>query len=274
MLSYLEKEILTQVARGYQPPHFVFLPEFRGATGFDRCRTADALAIGLYKSRGQELTGFEVKISRGDWLRELKNPDKADSIGQYCDEWFIVVHDAEIVKEKELPKPWGLIVVDLQKKKRRVVKSPLTRVPRPMSVELRSSIIQRCFLLATNAIGRAEELQKVRDEGFKAGEQNALRDFDGLKKLRQQVADFQAASGISIHEWSDGKVMGEAMRVVMHPDSLSGLANSMRRELNMFDSTRQHIEANLKVIEKAVEELEKIRVSRAKLNSGQPSVPA
>lgn len=274
MHSVLVNEILAQIERGYRPPHFVFLPEFRGATGFDRCRSADAVAIGLYKSRGQEITGFEVKVSRADWLKELRTPDKADGIGQYCDEWFIAVHDEQIVKLSELPKPWGLIVVDVQKKKRKCLKPALTRTPRPMSAELRSSIIQRCFLLNQNAIGRAEELQKVREEGFKAGEAHALRDFEGLKKLRQQVADFQSASGISIHEWSDGKGMGEAMRVVMHQESLSGLANSMKRELNMFENIRKNFEDNLKIIEKAVEELEKNRANRAELNSGQPSIPA
>lgn len=63
--------ILDALANRYCAPHWVFMSEFRNANGFDSSRSADALAFGLYGSRGYALTGFEVKTARSDWLREL-----------------------------------------------------------------------------------------------------------------------------------------------------------------------------------------------------------
>lgn len=56
-----------------------------------------------------EILGFEVKVSRSDWLSELKKPEKADSLARYCDRWYLVISDPKIVKDGELPPTWGLL---------------------------------------------------------------------------------------------------------------------------------------------------------------------
>jgi hypothetical protein len=62
---------------------------------------------------GLELVGFELKVSRSDWLRELRQPNKADPIKQFCDRWYVVCADAKIVKYvEELPKGWGLMFAE------------------------------------------------------------------------------------------------------------------------------------------------------------------
>jgi hypothetical protein len=58
---------------------------------------------------GLELTGFELKVSRADWLREMKDPTKADPIKQFCDRWYLVIGDSKVVKyPHEIPSGWGL----------------------------------------------------------------------------------------------------------------------------------------------------------------------
>lgn len=68
------------------------------------------MAFSLWPSRGLDLLGFEVKVSRSDWLRELKNPEKAEETIYQFDQWYVVIGDARIVVPGELPKGWGLIV--------------------------------------------------------------------------------------------------------------------------------------------------------------------
>jgi hypothetical protein len=46
--------------------------------------------MGLWPSRGLKLMGFEIKAGRGDWLGELRNPRKAESIARFCDQWWVV----------------------------------------------------------------------------------------------------------------------------------------------------------------------------------------
>jgi hypothetical protein len=70
---------------------------------------ADFIAIDKYRS-SQAMHGHEVKVSRSDWLTELRDPTKAERIKRYCNFWWLVVSDASIVKPSELPEDWGLMV--------------------------------------------------------------------------------------------------------------------------------------------------------------------
>ncbi len=95
-------------------PDFAFIQEFRGGTGWSRQSSADAIAMDLWPSRGLKLVGFEVKTSRADWLKELKQPEKCEPIKQFCDKWYLVVDDTKIVKrfqDEEVPDDWGYMCV-------------------------------------------------------------------------------------------------------------------------------------------------------------------
>ena len=83
---------------------------FGGYNGDGRLRTVDALVVDLWPSSGNEIHGIEVKVSRSDWLTELKDPDKAEAFRPYCDRWWLAVPDASIVRD-DLPPEWGLLVV-------------------------------------------------------------------------------------------------------------------------------------------------------------------
>ncbi|RUW57119.1 hypothetical protein [Mesorhizobium sp. M8A.F.Ca.ET.021.01.1.1] len=85
--------------------------EVANTTGHSARRSADAIVMNLWPSRGLLIEGIEVKVSRSDWRRELGNPAKAELIAQYCDKWWIVSPD-DIVHEHELPALWGHMVVN------------------------------------------------------------------------------------------------------------------------------------------------------------------
>jgi hypothetical protein len=92
---------------------------------YDPRRIADFIAVDCWRGPvvpgkswvwgndewGYPVHGHEVKVSRSDWLTELKNPDKADAFRRYCDYWWLVVPDRAIVHDGELPAGWGLLAV-------------------------------------------------------------------------------------------------------------------------------------------------------------------
>lgn len=138
MLTY---HVLALLQKKFGPPEHCFLSEVRNSTGHARTpRTADALAFSLWPSRGLELHGFEIKVSRGDWLRELKNPAKADAIATYCDRWWIVAGDDKVVvsPEEELPKTWGLLVAS-DKGLKTVKAAPLNDIPASIKSTIHAS---------------------------------------------------------------------------------------------------------------------------------------
>ena len=93
---------------------WVLIREARCAAGFDgNARSCDLIAINTWSSRGLALVGHEIKVSRNDWLKELKQPEKAHTFTRHCDTWWIVVPAPwnAIVHADELPKGWGIMEV-------------------------------------------------------------------------------------------------------------------------------------------------------------------
>lgn len=104
-----EKQLFKKLGATYSPKRYVLLSQVRSSPTL-KARTADAVAIGYLKSHGLSIDGFEIKASRADWLNELKDPLKAEEIGQYCDRWWVVASSDKIVRPDELPENWGLYV--------------------------------------------------------------------------------------------------------------------------------------------------------------------
>lgn len=91
-------------------PRYACAEHVKNQAGFNARRCADFIAVDCWPTGGIELHGHEVKVSRSDWLHELKQPEKADAFKRYMDRWWLVVSDAKIVKPGELPQGWGLLV--------------------------------------------------------------------------------------------------------------------------------------------------------------------
>jgi hypothetical protein len=81
----------------------------RGRYGFRNRGWSDAISMQTWPSKGLLVTGYEVKATRPDWLRELDEPEKNATWQKQCHEWYIVA-PKDIVKLEELPDDWGLLV--------------------------------------------------------------------------------------------------------------------------------------------------------------------
>ena len=90
----------------YGGPDTLIAFEVADGTGAASTRWADAVAMHLWPSKNYLVEGFEIKVSRADWLKELKDQNKCEAVKQYCDKWWLVA-PADIVDENEIPADWG-----------------------------------------------------------------------------------------------------------------------------------------------------------------------
>lgn len=150
-----EAEVLDVLAGRYAQrsgngPAWAFVPHVRngagwgGPTSWGGLRTCDALALSLYNSTGFALIGHEVKVNRSDWLRELKDPTKADAFRCYCERWWLVAPEG-VARQDELPEGWGLLTVK-HGRARATVQAPkldAEPLPRGLVVALTRAAIRR-----------------------------------------------------------------------------------------------------------------------------------
>lgn len=237
------------------PYEWVFLTQVRNSTG-SADRIADAMAFNMYQSTGYEILGFEIKVSRSDWLLELKHMSKSNDIFEYCDKWFLVVPDADIVKEGELPKNWGLLVL---KGDKLVVKVRPTITPtKPMPDHFIASILRRGanevekirsqYILKENIEG---EIKKAEERGYERGQgyngKQAQKNYDDLM---EKIIAFEEASGMKLGLWQ-GK---ERMKKV-------GMYVKVALEMNSYslDSSISNMESTIRTMKKGIAEIKKVQ---------------
>ena len=127
----------------------------RSHAGHYARRTADFVAMDLWTSSGLALHGHEVKVSRSDWLTELKEPEKAAEFTPYMTFWWLVVSDKAIVKPGELPDGWGLMAP--RGGQLAVVTKAARRQPEPLPRTMLASLLRAVM---KTAISRAEREAK------------------------------------------------------------------------------------------------------------------
>lgn len=212
---------------------FVFLEQVANSNGYVR-RYADAIVMNVWRSRFQ-IIGIEVKVSRSDWLSELKKPEKADLIHQYCDLWYIATPEG-IIKPGELPAGWG----HLECKDKVYCRADSARNQHKVLDDYFVSCLIRRFLeQATPAADLAKQLSKARQEGFESGKESAAWDRkheqQELERLRKCMTDFQKASGIDMQNgWRHGEPIGQAVSMVLNGKHMK-VRNWLTEARNMID---------------------------------------
>lgn len=201
-------ELMALLRERYPKDAYAFFTEVPNGTGSNCGRHCDALAMSLWPSRGLHLNGFELKVSRADWLKELKQPAKADSIARYCDFWWLVVADEKIVHLGELPATWGLMIPIGGKLK---VKTQPTQLE---SNQLSRSFLAGLFRVAQAQITKEAEVEALKTteylRGRKIGVESMQYEVDSLKKL---IAEFEGKSGVKLDRYNVGRIV-DAMRLV------------------------------------------------------------
>lgn len=106
--STITNKIYGHLRALYEPPQWIWYGEFKAGVGYSKESMSyfDAMAINTWGKK-QQIVGYEIKASRQDFTKELKNHDKRANIERICNEvWFVV--PSGLVKEDEIPEGWGL----------------------------------------------------------------------------------------------------------------------------------------------------------------------
>lgn len=251
---------------------YAVMSEVRDVTGAShggRRRYADILAIGLWPSRGLEIEGFEVKDHRSDWLREVKDPAKADAIFRFCDRWWLVSAPG-VAKIEEVPSPWGWMEwVPAQKG---ALGRLMTRKQSPKMEPVEPS---RGFLASLlRSLARAESFEhalaearvQARAEGSREMKLawdawTAKRDADGagkpsdaqmqrMKERLERLDQFEKESGVRIgYDYH----AGQRVKVAMELSAVIGNGNGSRE-------MRRVLVESAKKIANAAAAIAKVRV--------------
>jgi len=190
-----------------------------------RERYADAIAMSLWPSRGLDIIGFEIKVSRTDWQKELKDPSKSEALMQFCDKWYLVVGDKSIVHDGELPPTWGLIAP--KRTRLGIITSAPALTPKPVSKPFLASILRSSQRLQNEAMqdmvtAQVKERVKLRIKNRQEEEAHWKARYE---KLQEKVAEFEKNAGFRITGWGAsnpgllGKLVnyvhGKGARVIM-----------------------------------------------------------
>jgi hypothetical protein len=87
---------------------WAYVEHVRAGAGWNGS-TIDALAVGLWSSTKHEIHAFEVKCSRADLLRELRDPGKSVPWTSWADRFWLVAPRGVVRDIGELPNDWGLL---------------------------------------------------------------------------------------------------------------------------------------------------------------------
>lgn len=239
--------------RRYPAPGWALLFEVPNGTGGHKSRVADAVAMGLWPSRGLHLHGFELKAYRSDWLRELKNPKKAETVAQYCDLWWLVT-EPDVARVDEIPDAWGWL--ELQKGgKLRERKKALMRGGEPLSRSFLAALLRAASAGSTKYVLRddiEQELSDARKEGKELGLREArtrgILQAQSQHELVEKVKAFEAATGISISKerpYRIGHVGAAVNQVLAHQDAVHAFARKARQIKRTAEAIVENVDALL-----------------------------
>lgn len=115
--------------------------EVAETTGAGASRFADAVAFGLWPSHGFMVDGIEIKVSRGDFAKEMAQPEKSHAVMRYCHRWWLATPKG-LVKPEELPPGWGLLELNGDGVLRQRV-AARRLIPEAMSMGFIASLLRR-----------------------------------------------------------------------------------------------------------------------------------
>lgn len=209
MTAWTEQTLGALVVAMRPAPEYVTIAHVGNATGWDRRRTVDLVAIAVWPSRGLSIEAFEIKTSRADWRREKKNPEKAEAVAQHVDA-FSIVAPAGVVPLEELPTDWGLYEAPKEpgaKPRLTCVRDPLTRMPTAeVARTFLAALLQR---LTRDVVPRedvARQAQAMADARcktwFDGKDPKESPDLEAVRRKLEQYesafANFAAATGLPI----------------------------------------------------------------------------
>ena len=244
---------------------FAWLYEVEGREK-GRSRYADAVALQRWESRGIYLNGFEVKVNRADWLKELKDVEKSSPVQRYCRHWWIATPPG-VIGDGELPPNWGHYIVNEGGRLKCAQKAPALEA-QAIDLKFVASILRRSVDAKKAAVDEAVDALRREHAANPAEKENSelrtkvymleykLKDAESLalrhkeatereRHLRETLVEsirvFEEGSGIPV-----GTISGLRYQVnVASAAQAFRLANELRTHRGTLTLLRDSIEAYL-----------------------------
>ena len=233
------------MSKRWAAPEYAVMWEVGRATGaVTNQRYADAVIMSLWPSRGLELHGVEIKVSRADWRREAADPGKAEAIAAYCDRWWVHTGPGVIQDTSELPPMWG--AREYNGRVWRTIKEAGKTDAKACDRVFLASLLRRADGESRWQIDR--QARDIAEAAVKAAnnqiESEITRRSSDAKAARQQIADFEEASGMSFRDFmlGDAKAIGAMVRAVNTVGigrtygGINAILNSMRAMVGRLES--------------------------------------
>lgn len=213
----MAKDIYSILRKRYPEAEYALMHEVSDMAGFHRSNSADYVIMNLWPSRGLSLNGIELKSFRNDWLRELKKPDKAESIFQYCDYFWLLTADDTVAKLEEIPETWGWLCI---KGERIFVKKEAPKLtPKEISRHFLAAMLKRAC--SKDGFVRTSTIEERIDQARQSGIDESQRTINNLNaqynELKDRVEEFKNISGIDLKRaiWTDDvKDIGRAVNFI------------------------------------------------------------
>jgi hypothetical protein len=248
-LGLTARDCVEALRKAFPMPAYALFEQVGNATGARTQRWADVLILSIWPSRGLNLSGFEIKVFRSDWKKELAEPAKSEAVQKFCDNWFVVAPQG-LIEASEMPECWGLLEVT-EKRKLVTAKPGPTLQACPMTKDFLAALLRR----------QAESFEAVVEsrcrEARQAGEETGAPEMarrlnvvqENFQELSNQMTEFERASGVDVrHAWDCGKI-GEAVRKVMNAGFRQTASEVARNAIAEHRQMIQALECELSYLE-------------------------
>lgn len=227
------------------------VPDQVGTSGKRYC---DAVAIGMWGSSGREIHGFEIKVSRGDWLRELRQVDKADPFIKQCDRWSLITADASIAKLAEIPASWGWATCTKNGIRWQRPATPNPSDHHTMPRLWAYALIRKAFERGPRSAewqAALRQLEAQKQTEIKAGLEQRVRGApEALVNLQARVDAFEKASGMKLEDWRLGDVGKLARRIhEISEDGYRGFRRTLQSQAEALQRLAKDTEAALSAVD-------------------------
>lgn len=212
-------DIRSGMSKRWAAPEYAIMWEVGEATGAQSGRYADAVIMSLWPSRGLELHGVEIKISRADWRREAADPKKAEAIAKFCDRWWVHTAPNVVADLSEVPPAWGMREYDGRAWK--TVREAGLNTAAPLTRGFLASLLRRAdgtmrhLVNDAMAEGRKAldmERDKERTRWATELESAVVRRTGKIAERSEDMALFEAAFGGD--HWKDWAKIGAAAKAL------------------------------------------------------------
>lgn len=222
--------------------------------GLNSKRRADAIVIGNWGSTGRLVHGFEIKITRSDWLRELKHVDKADPFIARCDRWWLVTADDKLAKADEIPALWGWMTATKTGLRIQKAATIIPQSPDTLHKLFALGLIRKAYERSTGDVMSnpmvTSEIERIRADHARRINETVARQSQAMKRdldeYKRQAEKFEADSGMKLTDWRLGNVGKLALAIHdMYADGYSSTRSRLTQQAKVMRDAAQSIDEAL-----------------------------